>query len=161
MQKHKHYQELRAFADGWKVEFAYPDYPNDWYQTFSPDFVQSLLFRIVPDTEGWLPWYGGYEAPIEGPVDVVFWNGAKDLGGCKNWRWEHGNDVDDIIKYRPHKEKEEEKPAEPVYEYLWVVKSASGCNFISTFFSTTIEEAKQEWRQNEIIDRCEWSKRPR
>lgn len=157
MQKHKHYQAIRALADGWKVEGS-----NDnkwWDRTDHPTLY--TYSRAVPDSEGWLPWYGGYEAPIEGPVDVVFWNGAKDLGGCKNWRWEHGNDVDDIIKYRPHKEKEEEKPAEPVYEYLWVVKSASGRNFISTFFSTTIEEAKQEWRQNEIIDRCEWSKRPR
>lgn len=60
--KHKHYYCIRAFADGWKVE--YKNYLNTWCLALNPVFEGNREYRVVPDENGWLPWYGG-ECPVD------------------------------------------------------------------------------------------------
>ena len=67
-QQHKHYYCIRAFADGWKIEYLASS-NNKWYPSEYPEFAKNLAYRVVPDENGWLPWYGG-ECPVD-PGTVV------------------------------------------------------------------------------------------
>jgi hypothetical protein len=67
MTKHKHYYCIRAYADGWKIE--YKNYLNTWCLALNPVFEGNREYRVVPDENGWLPWYGG-ECPVD-PGTVV------------------------------------------------------------------------------------------
>lgn len=68
MTKHKHYYAIRAYADGWKIEYLASS-NNKWYPSEYPEFAKNLAYRVVPDENGWLPWYGG-ECPVD-PGTVV------------------------------------------------------------------------------------------
>jgi hypothetical protein len=67
-QQHKHYYCIRAYADGWKIEYLASS-NNKWYPSEYPEFAKNLAYRVVPDENGWLPWYGG-ECPVD-PGTVV------------------------------------------------------------------------------------------
>ena len=67
-EKHKHYYCIRAYADGWKIEYLASS-NNKWYPSEYPEFAKNLAYRVVPDENGWLPWYGG-ECPVD-PGTVV------------------------------------------------------------------------------------------
>ncbi len=67
-QQHKHYYAIRAYADGWKIEYLASS-NNKWYPSEYPEFAKNLAYRVVPDEDGWLPWYGG-ECPVD-PGTVV------------------------------------------------------------------------------------------
>ncbi len=67
-EKHKHYYCIRAYADGWKIEYLASS-NNKWYPSEHPEFAKNLAYRVVPDEDGWLPWYGG-ECPVD-PGTVV------------------------------------------------------------------------------------------
>lgn len=66
MTKHKHYYAIRAFADGWKIESKGS---AGWEPTVSPFFSDYREYRVTPDENGWLPWYGG-ECPVDPDTDV-------------------------------------------------------------------------------------------
>ena len=65
-----HYQERRAHADGWEIEHRMITMQDGWRPVFNhPDFDNpNLEFHIVPDADGWLPWYGSEDGkgPLEG-----------------------------------------------------------------------------------------------
>jgi hypothetical protein len=122
-QQHKHYYCIRAFGDGWKIETDYGD--EIWVPADNPRFSASCKYRVVPDEDGWLPWYGG-ECPVAAGtmVDVRY---RRVLGAGKGGvptglvelphrvqllaaeekavyahlsRWEHLPCDDDIVAYR-------------------------------------------------------------
>ncbi len=102
MTKHKHYYAIRAFADGWKIEYK-STLANDWYLAQKPIFNESKEYRVVPDEDGWLPWYGG-ECPVAAGtmVDVRYRRVLAEEKAVYAHlsRWEHLPCDDDIVAYR-------------------------------------------------------------
>ena len=89
MKRHKHYQAIRAFADGWGIE--YQNGNGEWINAKYPTFDEDCKYRVVPDENGWLPWYGGDEAPVpaEQVVDVKYIGDSpmfkEELAGNARW----------------------------------------------------------------------------
>lgn len=100
-QQHKHYYCIRAFGDGWKIETDYGD--EVWVPTDNPRFSESCKYRVVPDENGWLPWYGG-ECPVAAGtmVDLRYRRGiAEEKAEYAHLsRWKHLPCDDDIVAYR-------------------------------------------------------------
>ena len=67
MTKHKHYYAIRAYADGWEIESKSS---VGWEHIPRPFFDEDREYRVVPDKDGWLPWYGG-KCPLDGTVMVT------------------------------------------------------------------------------------------
>ena len=99
--KHKHYQAIRAYADGWEIEW---EREGNWFSTgyiTAPAFQDHKKYRIVPDKDGWLPFYAHEES--ECPVDKnllvegEYPDGEVVVGGAGKFDW---TDRDSIIRYR-------------------------------------------------------------
>ena len=118
MTKHKHYYAIRAYADGWKIE--YKNYLNTWCLALNPVFEGNREYRVVPDENGWLPWYGG-ECPINPNVMVaVKYQGGgtcTQTAGKLHWR----NDSSIYAYVTAYRIVEEEK-ADPYAELKAAVK---------------------------------------
>jgi len=87
--RHVHYQCIRALADGWGIEYYF--IPGDeWIKATHPLFNVNNEYRIIPDKDGWLPWYGGEECPL--PEDTIIECkyilavSSKVRAGAKNWQ---------------------------------------------------------------------------
>lgn len=102
MTKHKHYYCIRAFADGWKIEYLASS-DNKWYPSEYPEFAKNLAYRVVPDENGWLPWYGG-KCPVAAGtmVDVRYRRVLVEEKAVYAHlsRWAHLPCDDDIVAYR-------------------------------------------------------------
>lgn len=107
-QRGKHYQCQRAKADGWGIEMLLHSV-NSWVGLSSPSFIDSCEYRIVPDENGWLPWYATEDrvCPVEHSLVIdVLW-GMKDLtistheAGGISW----GACAHSVTHYRPRKER--------------------------------------------------------
>lgn len=99
-QQHKHYYCIRAFGDGWKIEYL-DDFGN-WIAANYPAFDRCREYRVVPDENGWLPWYGG-DRPVDPDtmVEIRFYNCiARGRGKVSEYDW----DSNQIIAYRILKE---------------------------------------------------------
>ena len=100
MTKHKHYYAIHAYADGWKIESKSS---VGWDYTSSPLFSELREYRVVPDEDGWLPWYGG-ECPVAAGtmVDVRYRRVLVEEKAAYAHlsRWEHLPCDDDIVAYR-------------------------------------------------------------
>jgi len=55
MTHRKHWYEIRAWADGWEIETQ--DAAGIWFSASAPSFYEKSKYRIVPNSEGWLPIY--------------------------------------------------------------------------------------------------------
>lgn len=112
----KHYQAICAFADGWGIEEQ--NMRGEWVQYPNPRFDESNNIRIIPDEDGWLPWYGG-ECPVDGEVMVEYIMVDDRFPGksaAKNLRWIHNNFTGDIVKYRVVKQ---EKPKVKMRQWVY------------------------------------------
>jgi len=76
--KRPHYQAIRAFADGWTIQCRDPHSNNpewgDAFHDFDVNYITLFYdFRIVPDKDGWIPFYAHEESecPVDGEVVVV------------------------------------------------------------------------------------------
>lgn len=109
-QQHKHCYCIRAFGDGWKIEYKLGD---SWRPAPGPLFGELTEYRVVPDENGWLPWYGG-ECPVD-PGTVV----ETRVGYCVGKSREAGDYVwgSSITAYRVIEEK-----ADPYAELKAAVK---------------------------------------
>lgn len=99
MIKHKHYYAIRAYADGWKIEKFWG---GAWELLDFPSFITDGMYRVVPDENGWLPWYGGEcQAEPDTMVEIWFYNCiARGRGKVSEYDW----DSNQIIAYRILKE---------------------------------------------------------
>lgn len=102
-QQHKHYYCIRAYADGWNIESKSS---VGWEHIPRPFFDEDREYRVVPDEDGWLPWYGG-KCPLDGTVMVEV-KYMHDIAGASNYaniiRWGHLYTAGDVIAYRVIKE---------------------------------------------------------
>lgn len=100
MTKHKHYYAIRAYADGWKIEVK--SSVGWWGPTSSPSFDEDIEYRVVPDEDGWLPWYGG-KCPLDGTVmvEVKYMHDiAVESDYAHLIHWVHLYTDGDVIAYR-------------------------------------------------------------
>ncbi len=106
MTKHKHYYAIRAYADGWKIECISLD-TKKWVSVERPIFNEDVAYRVVPDENGWLPWYGG-KCPLDGTVMVEV-KYRHDIAGESDYahliHWGHLYTDGDVIAYRVIEEK--------------------------------------------------------
>ena len=103
------YQILRAAADGWEIELC-----NSL--TKQCEIVHNIWLsetcselRVVPDENGWLPWYaaGEFDCPsINGKIDYIMisWDRPATPEYVPNLSWVSGG-LGEITHYRPHKER--------------------------------------------------------
>jgi hypothetical protein len=131
--KHKHYQAIRAFADGWKIEKQ--SQLNNWYGIALPLFSNDGNFRIVPDEDGWLPWYGG-ECPVshDTEVEVKLYKGY-DSGYANSLYWGSALEDNPIIYYRVIKQ-EENPTTKKVKLWQWVMKTDEGYVLTDGFYAS-------------------------
>jgi hypothetical protein len=112
-QQHKHYSCIRAFADGWEI-IQYMPIQKKWITVANPNFSPEFMFHVVPDENGWLPWYGG-ECPVAAGtvVEVIYKGGPTIIMVQAHFiRWGHADKIRDIIAYRVIKEAETDPYAE-------------------------------------------------
>lgn len=65
---HPQYQILRALADGWKVQRRFKSI-GAWA---TAPWVDEGQYRIVPDSEGWIPYYAEEgKCPVDGDALVA------------------------------------------------------------------------------------------
>ena len=106
-QRHKHYQCIRAFADGWKIEYKSQRIDEHWVAALNPSFHKEYEYRIVPDAEGWLPWYATEDSvcPVDGDV-IVQYKIGDSFGSATTARILDWNErgVSTITRYRIVKE---------------------------------------------------------
>ncbi len=87
-QQHKHYYAIRAYADGWEIVHKRID--GSWVSCRYPFFNENWEYRVVPNEDGWLPWYGG-ECPVDGltVVEVRYDNitSATGINCAQGLKW--------------------------------------------------------------------------
>ena len=99
-QQHKHYYCIRAYADGWNIESKSS---VGWEHIPRPFFDEDREYRVVPDEDGWLPWYGsGCPVAAGTMVDVRYRRVLAEEKAVYAHlsRWEHLPCDDDIVAYR-------------------------------------------------------------
>lgn len=114
MSKRKHYQVIRAFADGWRIESSDPN--NKWEQITNPMFYEDDYhqYRIVPDAEGWIPFYSqpDSECPVDPQQRVEAQYGGEIwifAGKAGEIVWKDDG-FHNVTRYRPYKIVDENKP---------------------------------------------------
>ena len=103
MEKHKHYQAIRAFADGWPIEVKEIN-GDTWHVSPIPHFSTNTEYRIVATVDGWLPWspYPNATAPVDGLVDICLADGTVAVHPHSRWEWDDQQTIP-ITHYRVHK----------------------------------------------------------
>jgi hypothetical protein len=143
MEKHKHYQAIRAFADGWEI------YSENISEVIKyPCWYEDYEYYIVPDKDGWLPWYGG-ECSVDNAsiVEVVMYDGSTGIAKASDFYW-----LDkDIIKYRVIKEKPKTNKWQFIYKSNTIIESLT-----PQFFSS--KEEAEDFTGKEVIQRADWTK---
>lgn len=113
---------IRAYADGWKIECRSFE-TGKWTPVELPGFNEIREYRVVPDENGWLPWYGG-ECPINPNVMVaVKYQGGgtcTQTAGKLHWR----NDSSIYAYVTAYRIVEEEK-ADPYAELKAAAKDST------------------------------------
>lgn len=101
MTRKPHYYERRAHAEGWDVE-VWNNEREKWVDTVFPLFLLDCKYRVVPDADGWLPWFGDEDPPVYGDVDYCTLDGEEgSIADADSLRWKHIGHGSDIVKYRP------------------------------------------------------------
>ena len=104
---------MRAHADGWAIE--YKNSSGEWLKASGPSFSLGVGFRVIPDEDGWIPWYAHEDAkcPVDDNtlIEVILGNPVYGKRPAFQYNWTE----DSIItKYRIVKEKDktfkEDKP---------------------------------------------------
>ena len=131
MKKHKHYQQMRAMADGWIVNNRFGDpstklHPEDTY-------------RIVPGKDGWIPWYRQEGARPNLPEDQeVEWSYAdtEEIREtfARNLNW-NGNTP--VARYRLIAE-----PKKKVKMWQWLMKNSGGYYVPAAYYPDEVKSVK-------------------
>ena len=147
MSKQKYYQQIRAYADRHRIEMRIGT-EKEWEEHRYHAFVDDLEYRIIPDSEGWIPFYAHEESDC--PVDpeqiveaLISHNGETfkttipSLAGDLDW----GNITDyPITRYRLVEEVDLYKDLKAAYKRGEVIQER------------VIDPVTNEWMNNEWMD---------
>lgn len=151
MNKHPLHDVLRAYAEGWTVfERMYTGAGYAWGRCAAPPAgTDPSKYRIEPDEDGWLPWYGGNcPVAIGERVEVRLASGT--LSGPNvgvNYRWNHLDDPSDIVRYRIAKRK----------MWQWIISAPNGRTYISAGFFESEDEVRKMYPRYTVIQRADWT----
>ena len=137
MKKHKHYQEMRAMADGWEVKVQRGN--GFWALSSYVVSDESLKYRIVPDKDGWIPWYRQEGARPNLPEDQeVEWSYAdtEEIREtfARNLNW-NGNTP--VARYRLIAE-----PKKKVKMWQWLMKNSGGYYVPAAYYPDEVKSVK-------------------
>lgn len=104
MKRRPHYQERRAHADGWVIECR-QEGMEAWSLVERPWFAESCEYRIIPDKDGWLPWYATEDSKCPVPPDTqveIETSDDQDLGAVPagSLSWHDCGAGCSIVRYR-------------------------------------------------------------
>ena len=146
MKKHKHYQQMRAMADGWIVNNRFGDpstklHPEDTY-------------RIAPDKDGWIPWYRQEGArpnlPEGQKVEWEATDGLVSASGVGTLNW---NGSTPVARYRLIAE-----PKKKVKMWQWVILETGMSPRLTNYFYTEAEiEIQADNHEWESVVKAEWA----
>lgn len=145
--KHKHRYEIHAWADGWKLEAA--NNSHSWVAAKHPTFGDEVQYRVVPDEDGWLPWYSC--APIPTPsqserVELLLGDGHV-VPFC--WLAARRN----VVAYRVVR-------TEPktVKMWRWVMVDKHGTSFLTTaHYANEADARNTKWVGAVRAVRADWT----
>ena len=130
MKKHKHYQQMRAMADGWIVNNRFGDpstklHPEDTY-------------RIAPDKDGWIPWYRQEGARPNLPEgQKVEWEATDGLVGASGVGTLNWNGSTPVARYRLIAE-----PKKKVKMWQWLMKNSGGYYVPAAYYPDEVKSVK-------------------
>jgi hypothetical protein len=130
MKKHKHYQQMRAMADGWIVNNRFGDpstklHPEDTY-------------RIAPDKDGWIPWYRQEGARPNLPEgQKVEWEATDGLVGASGVGTLNWNGSTPVARYRLIAE-----PKNKVKMWQWLMKNSGGYYVPAAYYPDEVKSVK-------------------
>lgn len=154
MNKHKHYQVIRAFANGWEIEI-FAECSDTWVKIEKPNFNTFREYRIIPDAEGWLPWYGG-ESPVlsDTAIEIRYRDNevARLSEQANTMRWTHEHLAGDIVAYRVI-----EQPKPKVKMWQWVLQHEKNYLCMTIYLHATREEVEAEYPDYKVVQRADWT----
>jgi hypothetical protein len=152
--QHKHYQAIRAYADGWDIEVKHWG-SDKWSSASGPYFEKRNEYRIVPDEDGWIPWYGGDKPPIDGLVDLKFLDKNVSNGRqSENLEWAKRGWAGDIIAYRPHKEIKKETQKVKMWQWLIQHIDTGQVHITDTFYAAAPPSLDEDYK---VLSPALWS----
>jgi hypothetical protein len=136
MKKHKHYQEMRAMADGWEVKEQWGN--GFWALSSYITSDESLKYRIVPDKDGWIPWYRQEGArpnlPEGQKVEWEATDGLVSASGVGTLNW---NGSTPVARYRLIAE-----PKNKVKMWQWLMKNSGGYYVPAAYYPDEVKSVK-------------------
>ena len=136
MKKHKHYQQMRAMADGWEVKEQWGN--GFWALSSYITSDESLKYRIVPDKDGWIPWYRQEGARPNLPEDQeVEWEATDGLVGASGVGTLNWNGSTPVARYRLIAE-----PKKKVKMWQWLMKNSGGYYVPAAYYPDEVKSVK-------------------
>ena len=136
MKKHKHYQQMRAMADGWEVKEQWGN--GFWALSSYITSDESLKYRIVPDKDGWIPWYRQEGArpnlPEGQKVEWEATDGLVSASGVGTLNW---NGSTPVARYRLIAE-----PKKKVKMWQWLMKNSGGYYVPAAYYPDEVKSVK-------------------
>jgi hypothetical protein len=136
MKKHKHYQQMRAMADGWEVEVQRGN--GFWALSSYVVSDESLKYRIAPDKDGWIPWYRQEGARPNLPEgQKVEWEATDGLVGASGVGTLNWNGSTPVARYRLIAE-----PKNKVKMWQWLMKNSGGYYVPAAYYPDEVKSVK-------------------
>jgi len=136
MKKHKHYQQMRAMADGWEVKEQWGN--GFWALSSYVISDESLKYRIVPDKDGWIPWYRQEGARPNLPEgQKVEWEATDGLVGASGVGTLNWNGSTPVARYRLIAE-----PKKKVKMWQWLMKNSGGYYVPAAYYPDEVKSVK-------------------
>ena len=143
MKKHKHYQQMRAMADGWEVKEQWGN--GFWALSSYVVSDESLKYRIVPGKDGWIPWYRQEGARPNLPEgQKVEWEATDGLVGASGVGTLNWNGSTPVARYRLIAE-----PKKKVKMWQWLMKNSGGYYVPAAYYPDEVKSVKGDVKRLE------------
>ena len=127
---------MRAMADGWEVKEQWGN--GFWALSSYITSDESLKYRIVPDKDGWIPWYRQEGArpnlPEGQKVEWEATDGLVSASGVGTLNW---NGSTPVARYRLIAE-----PKNKVKMWQWLMKNSGGYYVPAAYYPDEVKSVK-------------------
>ena len=127
---------MRAMADGWEVKEQWGN--GFWALSSYITSDESLKYRIVPDKDGWIPWYRQEGARPNLPEgQKVEWEATDGLVGASGVGTLNWNGSTPVARYRLIAE-----PKKKVKMWQWLMKNSGGYYVPAAYYPDEVKSVK-------------------
>ena len=127
---------MRAMADGWEVKEQWGN--GFWALSSYITSDESLKYRIVPDKDGWIPWYRQEGARPNLPEgQKVEWEATDGLVGASGVGTLNWNGSTPVARYRLIAE-----PKNKVKMWQWLMKNSGGYYVPAAYYPDEVKSVK-------------------